>query len=221
MTTGAAAASASRLTVSRVVGRIQGPSELGGFAVTARAGGRELDRTETDLDGRFELAWPDAVELVHVAAFARWGACLGEAAVDAAKARDQLIFQAPEADLLPPAPELEEVGASPTPLLSVRSLERFYNAVSRAEQEGAFDHRFGPVEVTGWLHLTALAAYVALLVLGTGWLAGSVWISLAVGVGVFVLAAGIGKALGLMRANRQRDGLIDELHWRIATAERR
>jgi hypothetical protein len=68
---------------------------------------------------------------------------------------------------------------------------------------------------------TALAAYIALLALGTGWLADSVWISLAVGAGVFVLAAGVGKTLGLMRARRQRDGLIDELHWRIATAEQR
>jgi hypothetical protein len=139
--------------VRRVAGRVVGPSALAGFLVTARGSGRELDRAETDPDGKFQLAWRDAADLVHIAAFARWGACLGETALDADEARGELIFQAPEADILPPAPELEEVGASPTPLLPVRSLEQFYNAVSRAEQSGAFDNRFGPLEVTGWIHL--------------------------------------------------------------------
>ena len=68
------------------------------------------------------------------------------------------------------------------------------------------------------LALVVLGADVALLAFVTGWLADSVWISLAVGAGVFVLAAGAGKALGLMRARQERDRLLDELHWRIATA---
>jgi len=64
----------------------------------------------------------------------------------------------------------------------------------------------------------ALAAYITVLGIGTGLVADSRWISVGVGGTVFVLAAGVGKTLGQIRARQQRDRLIDDLHWRTATA---
>jgi hypothetical protein len=66
----------------------------------------------------------------------------------------------------------------------------------------------------------ALAAYVVLLVFGPGLLVGSPWISVGVGAAVFVLAAGVGKTLGLMRARIERERLIDELHRQITNSRR-
>jgi hypothetical protein len=66
--------------------------------------------------------------------------------------------------------------------------------------------------------LVALAAYITVLEIGTGLLADSRWISVGVGGMVFVLAAGAGKTLGQIRARKQRDRLIDDVHWRTATA---
>lgn len=65
--------------------------------------------------------------------------------------------------------------------------------------------------------VTALAAYIAVLAFGPGLPADSWWVSVGVGAVVFALAAGAGKTLGQIRARQQRDRLIDELHWRIAT----
>lgn len=61
-----------------------------------------------------------------------------------------------------------------------------------------------------------LAAYIAILAFGSGLLADSVWVSVGAGAGVFVIAATIGKTLGLIRARRQLDRLVAELHLRVA-----
>lgn len=66
--------------------------------------------------------------------------------------------------------------------------------------------------------LIALAAYIAVLGMGTGLVADSRWLSVGVGGMVFVLAAGAGKTLGQIRARQLRDRLVDDLHWRTATA---
>jgi hypothetical protein len=66
------------------------------------------------------------------------------------------------------------------------------------------------------LALVALAAYVG-CVLWLGRPAGSTWVAIAVGFGVFVLAAGAGKTLGLMRARSQRGRLLDEVYARVAS----
>src|SRR2546426_5693103 len=63
--------------------------------------------------------------------------------------------------------------------------------------------------------LISLAVYVG-LVLGLGLMAGGTWATVGTGAGVFAIAGGAGKTLGLMRARTERDRLLDELHSRVA-----
>lgn len=104
-------------------------------------------------------------------------------------------------------------GTRPAPDLTALPAEEAERARSRlAELENACGCALGSA-----VAFTALAAYIAVLPFGPGLLADSWWVSVGVGAVVFVLAAGAGKTLGQIRARQQRDRLIDELHWRIAT----
>jgi hypothetical protein len=53
-----------------------------------------------------------------------------------------------------PAPFGRVAGAEPLPLFAADELTRFYRAVALAKTEGAFASPHGPLEVTGWLHVT-------------------------------------------------------------------
>jgi hypothetical protein len=59
--------------------------------------------------------------------------------------------------------------------------------------------------------LTATAMYVLAVVIGPGRVAGSWWATLALGTAVFLAGVGVGKSLGLTRARRQRQRLLDDL----------
>ena len=143
----------SARTVEGVVLR---SASAAGFTVTARSGARELARATTGADGRFELLWETgdvALGLVHVACFAAWGSCIGEATIGEEPLDTALAFRAPEESIASAVPELEPLDGAAPPAVTEAAVERFYAAVSRAERKGSFKRRFGPVEATGWIHI--------------------------------------------------------------------
>lgn len=106
-------------------------------------------------------------------------------------------------------------GSRPSPDLAALPAEEAARAQARLDE---LEHACG-CALGSAVAFVALTVYVAVLSLGPGLLADSWWVSVGAGAAVFVLAAGAGKTLGQLRARQQRERLIDELHWRIATGQ--
>jgi hypothetical protein len=62
----------------------------------------------------------------------------------------------------------------------------------------------------------AFAALILYLLIGMELVGGGGLAQAGIGAAIFILAAGAGKTLGLMRARYARDRLLDELHSRVA-----
>jgi hypothetical protein len=120
----------------------------------------------------------------------------------------------PVEQLFRPPWQYDRMGARPAPNLTTLSAEEAELVRTRLDK---LDHACG-CGLGSAVALMALAAYITVLGIGTGLVADSRWISVGVGGMVFVLAAGAGKILGQIRARQQRHRLIDDLHWRTATA---
>jgi len=103
----------------------------------------------------------------------------------------------------------------PVPDLSALPRQEADRAKARIDE---LDRACG-CEIGATLAFGALAAYVAGAALWFGRLAESTWLTVALGIAVFVLAAGAGKTLGLMRARSKRDRLVDDLYVRVAGRE--
>jgi hypothetical protein len=65
--------------------------------------------------------------------------------------------------------------------------------------------------------LGALALYVAAVVVARDRIGGSLGVRIGVGVAVFIIGAGIGKTLGLMRVRNRRNRLLDQIESQLLT----
>lgn len=114
----------------------------------------------------------------------------------------------------PPWPREALRGRRPVPDLSALPADEAERVRARLH---SLDTACG-CEIGAAVALGALAAYAG-AVAWLGRLADSTWITIAVGVAVFVLGAGAGKTLGLMRARSRRDRLLDDVYSRVASRE--
>lgn len=64
--------------------------------------------------------------------------------------------------------------------------------------------------------LPALAIYVAVVVAAPDRIGGSLAVRISVGLAVFIIGAGVGKTLGMMRVRSKRNRILDEIEARLA-----
>ena len=67
--------------------------------------------------------------------------------------------------------------------------------------------------------LSALALYIVAMLVGPSRIGGSLAVTIGVGLAIFIIGAGVGKTLGLMRVRYQRNRLLDELEVRMAARD--